>query len=836
MTNNISEYSAGLAFPELVKTDYDNKLEVALLLKKQTEYDQTLARLNNLQSTALNMAMINLDGAEKLQGYNKELNDMLSQDLGDVTDPRVQARLAGYFTKIAGDDDLKEKNRISQYYLSQDADIQRRKQAKDPSKEGFNSINQFVYENAEGGKNDFVKAKDTKGWDSKKIGYTPYKDIDLKMQNVAKMLHEETKSTVRYDGYQIITETTKGVSKERIATLLQGTLDQDELEQLKVLSQYRILSSTPEDLHRSYSEFVQKNVIDTDNKIKYYEEVAKSYDPNNLPPGLSEQEKEIKKAEYTLKKTEAEKALEALRNNKTQLSTNTFTLEQWQAKGERELLPYVQQLTWENKLQDISNAVSYMSEMTSVAPNRAALDLAKMDLQTREAAAKAHKAMLDSMPTWSKAGDLVSNPVDGAVRFADMELKAIQYEKNTTNIFDSKSKDYAFKEKGSFEKLMDLNSPEGKKFLEENKGNHYLNLWYHYSGVNTSAPTLEGFQVFLEKVQAGDYKNNESIQKVVDDMERDRQVGGWMRKKVEDVQKLAGYQNPLTIKSSEGKNMMDYARELGWDGEGELVFTFKPVKGVPIRDEFGVEDPGAISKFPVKYTLSELLSTSPSSEYAPHLLNLPKGLQELISTIKNQQERVEAVEKAFNETLPTIAQTGQQTLDLTMSKTNKDYATIEFLPKIGASYKLEGGLILTGEDIATISVDPTGMSDNAYFTLSEAGAKKVKEGGNMLRDAQGNEVKPNSAGIYKFIYQSPNKFDYEYDMMFNSTATTEPFEVKYRNHKIVLKKNPISNEITLIVERPGKPNVIQSVPGATRPADIIKNTKLIIDREYAGSI
>lgn len=821
MTNNISEYSAGLAFPELVKTDYDNKLEVALLLKKQTEYDQTLARLNNLQSTALNMAMINLDGAEKLQGYNKELNDMLSQDLGDVTDPRVQARLAGYFTKIAGDDDLKEKNRISQYYLSQDADIQRRKQSKDPSKEGFNSINQFVYENAEGGKNDFVKAKDTKGWDSKKIGYTPYKDIDLKMQNVAKMLHEETKSTVRYDGYQIITETTKGVSKERIATLLQGTLDQDELEQLKVLSQYRILSSTPEDLHRSYSEFVQKNVIDTDNKIKYYEEVAKSYDPNNLPPGLSEQEKEIKKAEYTLKKTEAEKALEALRNNKTQLSTNTFTLEQWQAKGERELLPYVQQLTWENKLQDISNAVSYMSEMTSVAPNRAALDLAKMDLQTREAAAKAHKAMLDSMPTWSKAGDLVSNPVDGAVRFADMELKAIQYEKNTTNIFDSKSKDYAFKEKGSFEKLMDLNSPEGKKFLEENKGNHYLNLWYHYSGVNTSAPTLEGFQVFLEKVQAGDYKNNESIQKVVDDMERDRQVGGWMRKKVEDVQKLAGYQNPLTMTSKEGKNMLDYAEEMGWDKEGELKFD------VTLQSSSSLNP-----NLKMSLTLEELMS-GPISGYR---FILPPGLSELINNISTQQERIKAVGDAFTESLPTIAQTGQQTLDLTRSKTNKDYAIEEFLPKIGASYKLEGGLILTGEDIATISVDPTGMSDNAYFTLTEAGAKKLKEGGNMLRDAQGNEVKPNSAGIYKFIYQSPNKFDYEYDMMFNSTATTEPFEVKYRNHKIVLKKNPISNEITLIVERPGKPNVIQSVPGATRPADIIKNTKLIIDREYAGSI
>lgn len=821
MTNNISEYSSGLAFPDLVKTSYDNQLEVALLLKKQTEYDQTLARLNNLQSTALNMAMINLDGAEKLQGYNKELNDMLSQDLGDVTDPRVQAKLAGYFTKIAGDDDLKEKNRLSQYYLGQDADIQRRKQSKDPSKEGYNSINQFVYENAEGGKNDFVKAKDTKGWDAKKIAYTPYKDIDAKMINLGKLLHEETKSSVRYEGYQIITDTTKGVTKERVAQLLRGTLDQDELEQLRVLSQYRILTSDSAELHSSYSEFLQKNLIDTENKIKYYEEVAKSYDPNNLPTGLTEQEKELKRAEYTLKRTEAEKALEELKNNKNQLTTNNFTLEEWQAKGEKELLPYVQQMTWENKVQDLTNSISYMSEMTSVAPNKAALDLVKLDLQTREAAAKSQKAMIDSLPQWSKADDLIANPVDPLVRFADMELKGIQYEKNTTNIFDPNSKDYAFKEKGSFEKLMDLNSPEGKKFLEENKENHYYNLWHQYSGLSKTPATLEGYQVFLEKVQAGDYKNNESIQKIVDDMERDRQVGGWMRKKVEDVKRTAGYQNPLTMTSKEGKNMLDYAEEMGWDKEGELKFD------VTLQSSSSLNP-----NLKMSLTLEELMS-GPISGYR---FILPPGLSELINNISTQQERIKAVGDAFTESLPTIAQTGQQTLDLTRSKTNKDYAIEEFLPKIGASYKLEGGLILTGEDIATISVDPTGMSDNAYFTLSEAGAKKVKESGNTLRNSQGDKVEPGLGGIYKFKYQSPNKFDYEYDMMFNNTATTEPFEVKYRSHNIILKKNPITNEITLIVERPGKADVIQTVPGTTRPADIIKNTKVIIDQTYAGSI
>ncbi len=834
MTNNISEYSAGLAFPELVKTNYDNQLEVALLLKKQTEYDQTLARLNNLQSTALNMAMINLDGAEKLQGYNKELNDMLSQDLGDVTDPRVQARLAGYFTKIAGDDDLKEKNRISQYYLSQDADIQRRKQAKDPSKEGFNSINQFVYENAEGGKNDFVKAKDTKGWDSKKIGYTPYKDIDTKMVNLGKLLHEETKSDIKYDGYNIITTTTKGVSKERAAQWLKGNLDQGEIEQLQVLSQYRILTAKPEELHQSYSEFIQRNKADTEQKIKYYEAVKKSYDPNNLPAGLSEAEKEIRKVEYEQKQMEADQALAALNNNKNQLISGEKTFEEWNSLSEREKLPFVQQMTWENKVDELSSAVSYMSEMQSVTPNRGAIEQANLSLKAQEMAIKAQqdafkaqKEAMSQQPSWSITADQVPNPADTLVRFNEMQTQGIQYQKNATNIFDPESLDYAFKEPGSFEKFINNKSPEdkvfSKSFTEENKDNHYLSLWYHYRNMQTEAPTLEGFKVFLEKVEKGDYSKDATVQGKMDAIYRDRQVGDWMMEKTREIEEKANYKNPFLFKSEEGKTLLDYAKESGWNGEGEPVFNFVISQPTPYGG-YGIP-------ITVSYTLDELLDPSLFESFNQAALPMSSGLKELISSAKVQYERREAVAKVFNESLPTMAQTGQKTLDLTIDK-NKEYATLNVIPKITESYKNFTSMGLSSKDVATISADFTGMTNNAYFTLTEEGAKKLE--GKTLLGPNGEEivVKGTTAQQFKFLYSPPGveKYDAQFNLMFKDRSiSNNGYELMYKNHRIIMRTNPTNGEVNVIIVMPDKTQINKTVSQGTTPLDAINGIKSVID-------
>ena len=109
------------------------------------------------------------------------------------------------------------------------------KSSKDPTKSGYNPINEFVFRNWEGGLVDFMNADDINGWETKKTGYTPYKDIDQKLINITKLLKDETNITVVADGQGRLTSYgTKGVSK-KISALLQKTLDQDELSQMEVL-------------------------------------------------------------------------------------------------------------------------------------------------------------------------------------------------------------------------------------------------------------------------------------------------------------------------------------------------------------------------------------------------------------------------------------------------------------------------------------------------------------------------------------------------------------------------------------------------------------------------
>ena len=222
MSQTISEYSSGLYLPTYRQTNYDNSLELALVSKKQKECDSMVQRLGNLKSQALNISMLNLKGKERLDAYNKELADLTSQDLGDLTDATVQAKVAGFFTKIATDSDLKERSSLSNYYQTQNNLIENAKAQKDQLKSGYSPINEMVYRKWEGGLEDFMMADNIQGWQSKKIGYTPAKDIDQKLVNLTKLLHEESLTTQNpvkgSNGYDLLSSS-KGVSAERMSNI-----------------------------------------------------------------------------------------------------------------------------------------------------------------------------------------------------------------------------------------------------------------------------------------------------------------------------------------------------------------------------------------------------------------------------------------------------------------------------------------------------------------------------------------------------------------------------------------------------------------------------------------
>jgi len=215
----INEFTQGLSIPSYITTDYSTDLQSQLLLKKQADYDNVISKMNNLRSQSLNITMLNNKGQQKLDLYNKEINDFFSQDLGDVTLPENQQRIAKVFSRISTDTDLKQRSQMSRWYKGQLDSIEKMRNDKDLTKSGYDPINEFVFKNWTGGLTDFMQADDIERFSTERQGYVPFKDLKQKLVNLTKLLHAEEKTTASVEGGRIVTNTNKGVDPTRIRYL-----------------------------------------------------------------------------------------------------------------------------------------------------------------------------------------------------------------------------------------------------------------------------------------------------------------------------------------------------------------------------------------------------------------------------------------------------------------------------------------------------------------------------------------------------------------------------------------------------------------------------------------
>ena len=133
---------------------------------------------------------------------------------------------------------------------------------------GYNSINETVFKEWDGGLYDFMQSDLGKVTNPgfQPIKYTPFKELDTKLLNIAKSLHADTviREGSGSDGYLLHKEVT-GVSPEKIRGMMMTQFDQEDLEQLDVMSKYEVIQ------HRrlnSIPEFYQKYNQFADNEIK----------------------------------------------------------------------------------------------------------------------------------------------------------------------------------------------------------------------------------------------------------------------------------------------------------------------------------------------------------------------------------------------------------------------------------------------------------------------------------------------------------------------------------------------------------------------------------------
>ena len=78
---SINEFTQGLVVPQYAPTNYSPELEIQVAIKQQKNYDRILNTVKGLQSQALNIQMLNQEGRQRLEKYNKEILTEVLQEI-----------------------------------------------------------------------------------------------------------------------------------------------------------------------------------------------------------------------------------------------------------------------------------------------------------------------------------------------------------------------------------------------------------------------------------------------------------------------------------------------------------------------------------------------------------------------------------------------------------------------------------------------------------------------------------------------------------------------------------------------------------------------------------
>jgi len=841
----VSSYTESLVLPKYKETNYDSSLEVALLMKKQQQYDTFLSRVHSLQNQGLNVSMLNVKGKQKLDQYNQEIDDMLSGDLGDLSDEKVQSKVSSMFSKISMDTDLKERSRLSSFYQQQMSTIEGMRNAKDPTKSGYNSINEVVFRKWDGGLEDFMMADDINGFDQKKQGYVPYKDIDQKLVNLTKLLHAESQTVqkptyqkvkIMKDGKEVIQEyptgydiltSDKGVSSERIRTLLETTLDQDERSQLEVLSKYRVLQNdSPEgrtNLYGSYTGWLKSEHRNTKNQLSQVQALKKQYEETikglNLPPD----ELAVKKALYQQEIDNLSEREIGLTTKYSQQLKNQMSIDDWSKMSRTEMLPFINQLTTESYVNGISDSLAWKEEVSKVGMDetyfaharignmqdrlnldtelgraRLALEQAKFEFDKVESERKltgtgAKGTSLGGLPT----GDIMKNPTELSTTWDKTLEISKEYNDKTTPIITSKGKDNKYNIDPR--KLIDT------RWLDDNKNNYEVQLWNAYTArfggtayldQDKKQPNLAGFEAFKVGVQNGDYKNDDRLNQIHDNYTSDVQVTDWFNKMTLEVADAINKQTDIgSVRvGSSSPTLAEYAGMNKWNGQGEMRFGVKDGKGGYKQMTWSeVKSEYKKVKQNTGTGITGNLVTSDSKRYYSPLQNDPNFFATVEKAVELENSKSGIIQNIFNSKLPQMLQNRHAVI-------NDPNAITSYLGDINSANKMVpgkedlGDIAIDREAIAQIAV-PVGDGFGA-FQLKPEGVKAYE--GVSLVDSQGNiDATVDPYKWYKFNTIPINPRDHILNAMFESTGELKK---NIEGHSVIFRHERNSPTFVAIVD------------------------------------
>lgn len=840
----INEFTSSLVLPSYITTDYSTDLQSQLLIKKQADYDNVISKMNNLRSQSLNITMLNNKGQQKLDLYNKEINDFFSQDLGDVTLPENQQRIAKVFSRISTDTDLKQRSQMSRWYKGQLDSIEKMRNDKDPTKSGYDPINEFVFKNWTGGLTDFMQADDIERFSTERQGYVPFKDLKQKLVNLTKLLHAEEKTTASVEGGRIVTNTNKGVDPTRIRQLLQENLTQDEISQMDILSKYRILTQNNpagnQSLYSSYSNWLDRETQNTNRDLKIAQANAEEYNPSKVDklfPKLQGEEKERKIAEYTAENAKWKAIAEGLALKTPQQAQAKLSADEWGKFSIDEKLPYVRQLMFEEHINSISDALSWKDEVQKVQSDTAYWQALRLNQMQDALDWKKHVDSTKLKLQQMKATKGTEGPSEGAYQLSapenligDFEALTDQikvFATNTTNLINSKEPDgsYTISEK-------DLNDPS---FIEKNASNAYVRLWNQHKNQNPNA-TRETFQAFVTSVEQGNYNSDPTISSIWADRENQTFMLETMKESSDKVMDIVNKTaSPFDVKVGDN-SLRDYATKdtktssnpsfmVGDEKTGYRKMTWEEVKEDFKKTLKGSEEERVVPIPIMGGDLSPLIVDVAPNKKGNYQSTVAKDLGffwVVSEAIKKEESNSKAIQDAWSKNMPDWTQG--------VSVTINDEAVIrtEYAPRISQTIRATTGddFSFGPEDIVSVKI-PKDFGNKGGFLISEKAAKNIQEN-NGTREfrtttgtIKGAEITPNT--LLAFDYVNPSGYDPLLNKMFESKGRLE--KKMPNGYKYSIVNDKIEPIVHITITDPNGVSKSRTVPKGVD----IEQTRLLIE-------
>lgn len=838
MTFNINEYSQGLPLPQYKKTDYSLELEMAVLSKKAQEQQKALDKINQMQRSALNITMVNMEGIERLGNYNKRLSEELSKDPGDLTKLENQNRIANLFQDIAGDKELMALSRNSREILNQKELGEREKASGKP-----NAINEFVFLNDEGGYYDFMQMSAAKGADPnfRPAKYTTYTDIKTPIANLSKLLHEDIYQTetqgltgtpeeiaagkAKLSGY-IESHIFGGVAPERIKALAEAQLGPAGMAQLEVMAKYDIIRTKQagqvDSLFNQYNAHAQKEVNaykfrkdEIEQKIKYFDSVlndSKSTDSQ--------------KTEAQAMKDAHLQALPIVTANLDNLTASMKTKDEFSKMSIRELTPYIYQLKREEMLTDVANALSWKKDVRTLREDKLYMQARQLDFTATQnqlnrdtdiakttlritASQKAKEA--EPLP-WSTT-DVAQNKVDLLSSYDKVVSLQNEYAQKTGALITANAS-------GSF----DTNLLRENRFKEtfKNLGSNYeIQMWDKFKTLKpdlaynaNGEPQIESFKIWV----ADQEKNPvSSVAPLVEQQKYNRYISdgiteelafmnGALRGASESVRQLKGY-----ARNKDGSVMTDADFAAGKD----IYLTVPTINKQATESDLEYRQRGG------NYKLVSLDQYKKDIKEGKYNQNVTKTEFTTYGGVYTKQERV------VNEFVPTDR--GLYSAIQNYDKAIKDPTLLKVLEDRLTQFEQYGQVMTSDKDAirpyegqintalrlaaansgfaGSISVDdiktviiPVGSGTTGFYTLDEAAVKRITEAVGADKAATFNlPTEDGLAGLeagkrYTFTTTPVEGRD----ALLNMTARTRPYKENYKGFEFsILNDNSGKRFITI---------------------------------------